>query len=134
MNNSTSAQSVTFTFSGATVSSVHKYTSSQSKNGADDGTVTATNNSFTASLDAQSVTTFVSAGTVPVIMAPMHAVEKERATAVTSNFIYLVNGKRMSVPGFREYGKPIPGIYVMPGHSQVGIEAGKALKTKTSSK
>ena len=60
LNRSTSAVSQTFALTGASFTSLHKYTTSNSKKLSDGGAVTVTNNSFTASLDAQSVTTFVS--------------------------------------------------------------------------
>ena len=61
LNQSTSAVSQTFAITGGGFTSLHKYTTSNSKKLSDDGAVTVTNNSFTASLDAQSVTTFVAA-------------------------------------------------------------------------
>jgi glucuronoarabinoxylan endo-1,4-beta-xylanase len=61
LNRGTSAVSQPFAITGASFTSLHKYTTSNSKKLSDDGTVTVTNNAFTASLDAQSVTTFVAA-------------------------------------------------------------------------
>jgi glucuronoarabinoxylan endo-1,4-beta-xylanase len=130
MNNNTSSQSVTFSFSGATVTSVHKYTSSQSKNGADDGTITATNNSFTATLDAQSVTTFVSAGTVGVMPVPEHglpAIGIARPGAA-SQFMYLVNGRQLWLDGAHSSDRPVSGIYIFPGQSTTRSGAGKVVK------
>jgi glucuronoarabinoxylan endo-1,4-beta-xylanase len=132
MNNSSSSQSVTFTYSGATVTSVHKYTSSQSKSGASDGSMTASNNSYTTTLDAQSVTTFVSTGT-GVGVTPFegeygrNALNKPlRAAQSYSTTYYLLNGKRLNLPAF-EMGSRAAGIFVMPGNVKVGIEAGKQL-------
>jgi glucuronoarabinoxylan endo-1,4-beta-xylanase len=65
LNRNTSAKSQTFTISSGTFTNVHRYTTSNSKKLSDDGAVTVTNNSFTVSLDAQSVTTFVADGTSP---------------------------------------------------------------------
>jgi len=59
LNRGTSALSQTFAITLASITSLHKYTTSNSKKLNDDGTVAVTNNTFTASLDAQSVTTFV---------------------------------------------------------------------------
>jgi glucuronoarabinoxylan endo-1,4-beta-xylanase len=59
VNRNTSAQSVTLSLSGGTVSSLTKYTTSGSKSVTNDGTVSSSNGSFTLNLDASSVTTFV---------------------------------------------------------------------------
>ena len=65
LNRNTSAKSQTFTISSGSFTNVHRYTTSNTKKLSDDGAVTVTNNSFTVSLDAQSVTTFVADGTTP---------------------------------------------------------------------
>ena len=65
LNRNTSAKSQTFTISSGNFTNVHRYTTSNTKKLSDDGSVTVTNNSFTVSLDAQSVTTFVADGTTP---------------------------------------------------------------------
>jgi hypothetical protein len=132
MNNSSSAQSVTFSFSNASFSSVDKFTSSQTKNGASDGPVAVTNNSFTSSLDAQSVSTFVG-GTVNVL--PMksddrwYTVETPYRAATPANaaarFMYLINGKRCRVPGMNEEGILAPGMYVIPEKASQSRSAGK---------
>jgi glucuronoarabinoxylan endo-1,4-beta-xylanase len=129
-NSNTSSQSVTFTCSNATIPSVNKYTSSQTKNGASDGLITATGNSFTTTLDAQSVTTFVSTNTVS-IMNPYRGVEKPYGIATTNaaaHFVYLINGKRFSIQGMNEQGNPTPGIYIMPGKAQVSVGSEKLLQ------
>jgi glucuronoarabinoxylan endo-1,4-beta-xylanase len=128
-NSNTTSQSVTFACSNATIPSVTKYTSSQTKNGANDGTVTATANSFTTTLDAQSVTTFVSTNNVSV-MDPYKGVEKPYGitTNAPSNFIYLVNGKRFRLQSLNEQGNLTPGIYVMPGKAQVSVGSEKLLQ------
>jgi glucuronoarabinoxylan endo-1,4-beta-xylanase len=61
LNRGTSAVSQNFAITGGSFTSLHKYTTSNSKKLSDDGTVAVTSNAFTASLDAQSVTTFVAA-------------------------------------------------------------------------
>ncbi len=63
LNRNTSAKTQDFTVTNGTFANVHRYTTSSSKKLADDGPVTVTNGSFTASLDPQSVTTFVADGT-----------------------------------------------------------------------
>jgi glucuronoarabinoxylan endo-1,4-beta-xylanase len=130
-NSNTTSQSVTFTCSNATIPSVNKYTSSQTKNGASDGLITATANSFTTNLDAQSVTTFVSTNNVS-IMSPYKGVEKPYGIGAQTNaaahFVYLINGKRFSLQGMNEQGNPTPGIYVMPGKAQVSVGSEKLLQ------
>nr|AQQ75134.1 GH30 Xylanase [uncultured bacterium]AWD75442.1 xylanase [uncultured bacterium] len=59
VNRNTSAQSVTLSISGGTVSSLTKYTTSGSKSVANDGTVSNSGGTFTLNLDASSATTFV---------------------------------------------------------------------------
>jgi glucuronoarabinoxylan endo-1,4-beta-xylanase len=118
MNNNTSAQSVTFACSNAPIPSVSKYTSSQTKNGASDGTVTATNNSFTTSLDAQSVTTFVSTNTSAIFPFSSgngrYIAEKALTQDASMYFIYTLNGKRLPLPACNGWGRAPAGIYVFP--------------------
>ncbi len=59
VNRNASAQSVSLAINGATVQSLTKYTTSGSKSVNNDGAISASNGSFTLSLDAQSVTTYV---------------------------------------------------------------------------
>jgi len=140
MNSAASSISQTFTFSGGqTVTSVQKYSSTASKNIADDGAITATNNSFTATLDAASVTTFVSPGTGVNIHYGneygQDAAEKQyrvSSSDVTTHFIYQLNGKRLFVPTMNEQTNQTPGIFIMPGTVEVGIGAGKVLHESKS--
>jgi glucuronoarabinoxylan endo-1,4-beta-xylanase len=64
VNTTSSSQPVNFMISGATVSSISKYTTSSSKNVAADGTASVSNGSFSGTLDAQSVSTWVGKGVV----------------------------------------------------------------------
>jgi glucuronoarabinoxylan endo-1,4-beta-xylanase len=118
MNNNTSAQSVTFACSNVTIPSVSKYTSSQTKSGASDGTITATNNSFTTTLDVQSVTTFVSTNTSAVLPFRSgdgrYIAEKAFTQDASMYFIYLLNGKRLPLPAYNGWGRAPAGIYVFP--------------------
>ena len=57
------AKTQAFTITSGSFSNAHRYTTSNSKKHADDGAITVTNGSFTATLDPQSVTTFVADGT-----------------------------------------------------------------------
>jgi len=59
LNRNTTAQTQDFTISSGTFANAHKYTTSNSKKLADDGPIAVNNGAFTASLDPQSVTTFV---------------------------------------------------------------------------
>jgi hypothetical protein len=135
MNNSSSAQSVTFSISNASFSSVDKFTSSQTKNGASEGAVTVANNSFTSSLDAQSVNTFVG-GTVNVLPIKgedkWYSVETPYRAATPANaatrFMYLINGKRCRVPGMNEASNLAPGMYVIPEKASQSRSAGKPVR------
>jgi glucuronoarabinoxylan endo-1,4-beta-xylanase len=63
VNLNTSSKEQTFTFSSDTVALVKKYTTSEIKNLSYDGIIDLTDNSFTASLDGKSITTFVNTKT-----------------------------------------------------------------------
>jgi glucuronoarabinoxylan endo-1,4-beta-xylanase len=63
LNRNTAAKSQDFTVASGSFANVHKYTTSNSKKLADDGPVTVNNGTFTASLEPQSVTTFVADAT-----------------------------------------------------------------------
>lgn len=82
INSNTSVKSQGFTLANATtpVSAFRKYTTSSSKNVADDGSVGVTNNAFTVSLDAQSITTLVYKAPTSVERDPIRG-EASRATA-----------------------------------------------------
>jgi glucuronoarabinoxylan endo-1,4-beta-xylanase len=135
LNNSTSAQSVTFSCSNGSFSSVEKYTSSQSKSGASGGSIAVSNNSFSVSLDAQSVTTFVggSVNVLPLGSADRwYTVETPYRAATPANaaarFMYLINGRRCHIPGMFESGILSPGIYVMPDGASINIRTGNQLR------
>jgi glucuronoarabinoxylan endo-1,4-beta-xylanase len=129
MNNTSSSQSVTFTCSNGAFPSVNKYTSSQSKNGANEGSVAVKNNSFTAALDAQSVTTFVTADS-GVGASPFEGEYGRNALVKqvpASPFMYLVNGKRLGLPStINGSWSQAAEIYIMPGNARVSIEKGKS--------
>lgn len=131
MNSNNSAQNVTFTSTNATFTGVEKYTSTQTKSGASDGVVAVTNNSFSASLDAQSVTTFVSTGGVPVInpfqsmVNPNNRITSKRADG---NMLYLINGKRFNLQGTNGPGSRASDVFVMPGKIYVDIGTGKSIQ------
>jgi len=137
MNNSSSSQSVTFSISNttATMASVTKYTSSQSKSGANDGAMTVSDNSFTATLDAQCVSTFVW-GT-PSSVEPRYEINGQKAAEKllrpfstsdgASDFLYQVNGKRLSISSINQARNQAAGIFVLPGYTQVGNGSVKSL-------
>ena len=125
INTGTSAASQTFEYAGATVTSVRKITSSSSKNLVEDNTVTVSNNSFTTSLDAQSVNTFVSAG-VPDALLPFGGKAGRRGAAKaafvdgaggrgdgTDAFLYMLNGRKLT-NGQEAGWSPSPGLYIRP--------------------
>jgi O-glycosyl hydrolase len=69
VNNSTSAKTQQFTVQNGSVTTLSKTTTSLSKDLANDGTVTVTNGTFSSTLDAQSITTFVGdMGNVPQVV------------------------------------------------------------------
>ena len=70
VNNSTSSKTQQFALENGTVANMTKYTTSISKNISDDGTVAVTGGTFTSTLDAQSVTTFVGTSTTTTCTAP----------------------------------------------------------------
>jgi hypothetical protein len=133
MNNSTSSQNITFSYTGATVTSATKYTSSQTKNGKNEGVIAATNNSFTTTLDAQSVTTFVSAG-IPsgVIQANKDGLDfgiSSGHSDVENQFIYLINGKRGTLSQSHNLQKYTQGMYIMNGNGTEKTVAKRILNT-----
>lgn len=67
VNQNTSSKSQTFTISKGVFANPKRYTTSSSKRLADAGTTTVTNGSFTATLDAQSITTFVAEGSTGAV-------------------------------------------------------------------
>jgi len=71
VNQNTASKSQVFTFQNGTVASVAKYTTSGSKNLSSDGNTTVSSNSFTATLDAQSITTFVGTPSTAISQSPM---------------------------------------------------------------
>lgn len=134
MNNTTSSQNVTFSYSNETVTSVTKYTSSQSKSGKNEGTITATNNSFSTTLDAQSVSTFVSAGSSTKVIKMYKGEDGKygvenfgvHSDAVTP-FIYLINGKRGSLPRNYDPRSISQGVYIMNGKINTNVGTKKIL-------
>jgi len=60
VNSSNTPQAVALDVFGACVGAFDRFTTSQTKNGTDDGPVTLTNGRAAVMLDAQSVTTFAS--------------------------------------------------------------------------
>jgi glucuronoarabinoxylan endo-1,4-beta-xylanase len=66
LNQNSSAKTQTFSITKGTFTDPKRYTTSSSKKLADAGATTVSNNSFTATLDAQSVTTFVAEGSTAI--------------------------------------------------------------------
>ncbi len=133
MNNTNSPQNITISFTGATVTSATKYTSSQSKSGKNEGVITATNNSFSTTLDAQSVSTFVSAGIPTGVIrqckyTPDFEIGSGRPSA-EKQFIYLINGKRGTLSQSRNLQKYTQGIYIIKGNEAEKAGAKRILNT-----
>lgn len=70
INQNNSSKSQTFSVSNGNFVNPKRYTTSNTKRLADDGTVTVTNKSFTATLDAQSISTFVAEGSTGIPSLP----------------------------------------------------------------
>jgi glucuronoarabinoxylan endo-1,4-beta-xylanase len=73
LNQNNSAKTQTFNITKGTFIDPKRYTTSSSKKLADAGITTVSNNSFTATLDAQSITTFIAEGSVGIITADSKA-------------------------------------------------------------
>jgi glucuronoarabinoxylan endo-1,4-beta-xylanase len=133
MNNSNSSQSLTFSYTNATVTSVTKYTSSQTKNGINDGVIDATNNSFTTTLDAQSVSTFVSKGTptgvIGINKGGLNLGTISGHSDVTKQFVYLINGKRGSLLQNNDLHSYTQGIYILSGKDNSNGRAQRIVNT-----
>lgn len=90
VNRASSAKTVSFAVAGMTSTSGRKITTSGTKSLADDGTIGATNGNFTATLDAQSVTTIVFASNT-VSVGPREIARPNRG----SFEIYTAGGSRL---------------------------------------
>jgi glucuronoarabinoxylan endo-1,4-beta-xylanase len=101
VNTTSAQQSVTLAYTGATVLAVKKYTTSQSKQVLSDGTVRASNNSYTVTLDGMSVTTLVSTYDIVPVFQPLgeHATLFRSASppGTEENLFCLMNGRRLSL-------------------------------------
>jgi glucuronoarabinoxylan endo-1,4-beta-xylanase len=101
VNNSSSQQNVTFTYTGATVLAVKKYTTSQSKQIQNDGTVTASNNSYTVTLEGMSVTTLVSTYDIVPVSKPYEGPAMPFRSALPrgaeETLLCSMNGRRLGV-------------------------------------
>jgi glucuronoarabinoxylan endo-1,4-beta-xylanase len=100
VNTTTSSKTVNFTIAGGSAASLAKYTTSGSKSLAQDGSATVSNGSFSGTLDAQSVSTWVGSLTNVGIVnsdagkttGPLSIPAKE-----SSNYtVYDLNGRRVS--------------------------------------
>jgi len=130
VNNSTASVSQTFAYAGATVTSVEKYTTSSDKNMTDDGPITATNNSFTATLDAQSISTFVSAGTGTRIApkAERYLLANPLGGDRAGYLRYLINGRQSPLPVLSGREGQAFNMLVSPVQSDAGNGAGANAK------
>lgn len=138
LNNSTSSKNQSFTFSNATVEMVQKYTTSETKNVAIEGAITATNNEFSTSLDARSVTTLVSEGSVAVAPYRIHndsygsnAGSIATESSLDAPGMYLINGKRGSLLDVNDSRRQSPGIYIINGKVRTKVDGGVSIKNMT---
>ena len=101
VNQNTASKSQPFTFQNGTVTTAVKYTTSSAKSINNDGNVAVSGNSFTATLDAQSITTFV--GTPSTSIAFSQASSPASSTMMPFNSLpageisltlYTLNGQR----------------------------------------
>jgi glucuronoarabinoxylan endo-1,4-beta-xylanase len=101
VNLNTASKSQPFTFQNGTVTTAVKYTTSSAKSINNDGNVAVSGNSFTATLDAQSITTFV--GTPSTSIAFSQASSPASSTMMPFNSLpageisltlYTLNGQR----------------------------------------
>ena len=129
LNNSSSSKNQSFTYTNATVKTVKKYTTSRSKNAVGDGTIDASNNSFSTSFDAQSLTTLVSEGSVAIspytIDNRTDGIEPSILTAgqtdAAATVMYLINGRRSQLPGRYNLRGNAKGMYIINGKLQNAI-------------
>ncbi|MBN2037026.1 MAG: glucuronoxylanase [Chitinispirillaceae bacterium] len=112
LNQNTTSKNQTFSFRNGAVSNVKKYTTSGVKNIADEGSIAMSGNSFTATLDAQSITTFVGVAETAHVPMPRTPLTDHFQGISLPDVVYLLNGKKW--PGLLSgaaAGLP-PGVYV----------------------
>jgi glucuronoarabinoxylan endo-1,4-beta-xylanase len=128
VNNATSQKTQSFTYTnGPAIIAIQKYVASQTKNAVSDGTITVTNNSFSTTLDAQSVTALVSLGSTGVFQ--IYRDENSDHTNFTStqsngakSIMYLLNGKRGFLPQVCDLKQmSSQGIYIVNGRTRTSI-------------
>jgi glucuronoarabinoxylan endo-1,4-beta-xylanase len=128
VNQNTSSKSQTFTFQNGTVASVAKYTTSSSKNLSSDGNTAISSNSFTSTLDAQSITTFVGKPSTAISQSPMPSSSNTMqfsalAPGNVSLVLYTLNGQRYAEKLISRLSGPVslqsalrdiaPGAYIL---------------------
>lgn len=93
INQGTSAVNQTFQINNAAVSSVSRYTTSSSQNLQKGSDISVSNGSFTASLPAQSVTTYVGTinGTTPVSPSPSPSTSVTPSKVLKDGWYYIKN-------------------------------------------
>lgn len=110
INQNPAAKSQDFALALGTLAAPRKYTSSAAKSLADEGEVELSGNAFTASLDAQSITTFVAVPTDAILARP-----GRRARGASSRLPeagYLPTGRRLALPpDWRSRGTGLPILF-----------------------
>jgi O-glycosyl hydrolase len=125
LNRSTSQKTVTFSIPNTPVKSFKKYTTSSTKNVKEDGTVSVTGNAFSATFDAQSVTTLDGIGVSST--TPWQISEKKPLISNTKTFngSFIIRGE-----GTLEYSiYDLTGTVVEKGIGNTSVFAGKTLKS-----
>ncbi|MBK9576175.1 MAG: hypothetical protein IPO40_03785 [Fibrobacteres bacterium] len=130
VNKNTSASSLKFTIAGTKANSFIKYTTSSSKSLAKDGSVAMSGESFSSSVDGQSVTTFVSEGNSAVQTKTPSALE-----AITEYKVFDLKGNVLGSVNL-SYGEAVqerigqivkqPGMFVV---KPVGGQASRVILT-----
>jgi glucuronoarabinoxylan endo-1,4-beta-xylanase len=132
VNQNTSAKTLNISVpAGTTVKTYQKYTTSESKNVSNDGSVSTTNGAFSASLDAQSVTTFVGTpisvgidGKVSDAPRPDPFLEGGLRIRLEENFEYRITDTKGSlVESGRGQGDVKVGSRLNPGMYLIGVQS-----------
>jgi glucuronoarabinoxylan endo-1,4-beta-xylanase len=125
VNRNTTSQSQTFTFQNCQVTSLEKYTTSNTKNISDDGPLTVSGNSLTVTLDAQSITTFVGKAvttSIDFFAAPLKSSSNPNYSFLRAGnqslVFYSLSGQKF-IEGqagsidFKSLSRLVPGAYVI---------------------
>ena len=125
VNTNTSSKSLTFSLAGAKVTEFTQYTTSSSKNLANGGTISVSGSGFSATIDAQSVTTWVGNGTYSGIKNQGSENRTRVRSSLTEDFstgtLYDLRGRQVS--GNLKTSRPAQnrGLYIVRSDKTGGI-------------